>query len=121
MRIIYKDISEEFLALMQEAQNNRNKISCINVTRPEMQALLTHTNAKIYFSDYMAPRLNLLKEIDMHKRSLLQQLEYVQTPEERQNIFNKQSELERQIAAIQEEVPAQIIQNGITIKVAMKA
>ena len=121
MRIVYKDISEEFLALMQEASNNRNKISCIQVTRPEMQALLSHTNAKVYFSDYMGPRLVRLREIDNHKRSLTQQLEYTRTNEERQVIFNKQSELEREIAKLNEAVPAQIVQNGIVIKVAMKA
>lgn len=121
MRILYKDISQEFAALMQEAMQNRDKVACIQVTRPELQALLTHLDGKRYFSDYWGPRDANIRNLNARYQALTHNLERVTTQVERQAIFDEKSQIERDIAKITDEVPDMITQNGITIKVAMKA
>lgn len=121
MRIVYKDINQEFAVLMQEAMQNRDKVACIHVTRPELHSLLNHVDGKRFFSDYWGPREVKLRDLAQRFNALSQKLEHVTTQVERQAIFDEKSAIEREKAKITEEVPDQIIQNGITIKVVMKA
>ena len=121
MRIVYKDISTEFAALMQEAMANRSAITCINVTRQELQMLFAHTSANLFFSDYLGPRNAKVQRIDRDLNALAQKLERVTTQVERQQVFNERSDLETERAKLTDDVPSDFMQNGIRIKVAMKA
>lgn len=121
MRILYKDISQEFAVLMQEAMQNRDKVACIQVTRAELSALLNHMEGKRYFPDYWGPRQAKLLQLSTRYNALTQKLEHVTTQVERQAIFDEKSQIERDQAKITDEVPDVVTQNGITIKVAMKA
>lgn len=121
MRIAYKDITQEFAVLMQEAVQNKDKVSCIQVTRAELHALLNHLDGKRFFPDYWGPREARLRQLSTEYNALSQKLERVTTQVERQQIFDAKSAIEREQAEIVEEVPDKITQNGITIKVVMKA
>lgn len=121
MRIVYKDITQEFAVLLQEAMQNRDKVACIHVTRPELHSLLNHLDGKRFFSDYWGPREVRLRQLANDLNVLGQKLERVSTQVERQEIFDAKSAIEREQAKITEEVPDQITQNGILIKVVMKA
>lgn len=121
MRIVYRDISQEFAALMQEAQQNRDKVACIQVTRPELHALINHLDGKRFFSDYWGPREVKLRELTNRHNALSNKLEHVTTQVERQAIFDEKSQIEREQYKITDEVPDQIVQNGITVRVVMKA
>lgn len=121
MRIVYKDITQEFAVLMQEAMQNKDKVSCIQVTRAELSALLNHLDGKRFFPDYWGPREARLRQLSTEYNALTQKLEHVTTQVERQAIFDAKSTIEREQAKITDEVPDLITQNGITIKVAMKA
>lgn len=121
MRIVYKDISQEFAALMQEAMQNRGAITCINVTRQELSMLFAHTSANLFFSDYIGPRNAKVQRIDRDLAALAQKLERVTTQVERQHVFNERSDLESAKAKLIEDIPSDFMQNGIRIKVAMKA
>jgi len=121
MRIVYRDIAQEFAVLMQEAMQNRDKVSSIQVTRAELSALLNHLDGKRFFSDYWGPREVRLRQLSTEHHALTQKLEHVTTQVERQEIFDAKSAIEREQAKITEEVPDQITQNGILIKVVMKA
>lgn len=121
MRIVYRDISQEFAVLMQEAVQNRDKVQCIQVTRAELSALLNHLDGKRFFPDYWGPREARLRQLSVEFNALTQKLEHVTTQVARQEIFDAKSKIEREQAKITEEVPDQVTQNGIVIKVAMKA
>ncbi len=119
MRIIYKDIGQEFAALMQEAHKHKASISCINVTRQELTALFAHTNANLFFSDYMGPRAAKVRGLDQALMALSQKLERVTTQAERQAVFDERTALERQKSDLVDGVPNELTQNGVRIKVTM--
>ena len=121
MRLIFTDVSTEFAQLLQQASDNKAAVECIQVTRAELQALLSHKNAGLMFGDYYAKRQQKLQDNGNEIFKARQMLERVTTQQDRQDIFNRISELEVQNHKLSTEVPDTIVQNGITIRVSMKA
>ena len=120
MRLAYKDTTQEFLQLLQTAVNNKDAYDCIHVSRLEMQQILLHSQSKSFLCDYWGPREQKIREIDIKLLALLHKLEHAATQTERQTIFNLQSDLETEKAKIME-IPNELTQSGIKIRVSMRA
>ncbi len=122
MRIVYKDIGDEFAKLLQEAINNRDKISMIQVTRAEMNALLKHQKASMFFGEYIERRnikeQQLRNQIDV---TLKQALERAVTSDEKQVIYDRISDAEMALHKLMNDPIGEITNNGITIRVTMQA
>ena len=121
MRIAYKDITKEFRQLLQECQNQKDLISCIQVTQFELTQILKHLDAPQLLPDYFQRRQVRLDAISRERLQLKHDLERAVGDAARQAIYNKDSDLELEAHNIVEKVPREIVQNGITIKVVMKA
>lgn len=120
MRILYKDTTQEFLTLLQEAVQNKDRVECINVSRLEMQQLLAHSQSKSFFGDYWGPRDAEIRKLDVQALALSQQLEHATTQQQRQDIWNQQSDIEVAKNALLQP-PTELTQSGIKIRVSMKA
>lgn len=121
MRIQYIDITQKFRELLQEAINNRANVRHITVTKDEMRQLVQHAKAAEYLPDYMQPREAEMRQLNGQKNKLRGDLEHTRTQQEKQAIFDKMSDVETRILAMQQQVPDQIRQSGILIRVGMTA
>ena len=120
MRIVYNDISQEFRQLLQSCMNIRGSVKAIHVTRAELQALLSHMDAKQFLGDFIAQRDVQKRELEQHEFKLKQDLEKVTTNIERQRIFDQLSEIEESTHKLLNDVPSELYQSGIRIVVTMK-
>lgn len=120
MRIVYRDISQEFRQLLQTCMNQRDKVASINVTRAEMQALLTHAEAKQFLGDYLGPRAAKHQELLKTQQRLKQELEHITTQVGRQEHWDKMSQNEEELHAFISEVPRELTQSGIRVVVTVK-
>lgn len=120
MRIVYRDIADEFVQLLQQCMNRRDKVSSIDVTRPELEALLKHKNAHQFLGDYVSQRNVKEQEIRQRIFKLGQELEQVTTQDERQRIWDATSECEEELHKLLNTIPLRIMQSGIHIRVTMK-
>lgn len=120
MRIVYNDISQEFRQLLQSCMNIRASVKAIHVTRAELQALLSHSDAKQFLGDYIVQRDVKQQELQQREFKLKQELEKVTTNIERQRIFDELSVIEESLHKLLTEVPAELFQSGIRIVVTMK-
>lgn len=121
MRIVYKDITKEFRQLLQECQNQKDSIACIQVTQAELSQILKHLEGPQLLPDYFQRRQVRLDAIARERLQLKHDLERAVGDAARQAIYNKDSDLEVEAFNITEKIPSTITQNGITIKVVMKA
>lgn len=120
MRIIYSDITKEFSDLMQECMNKRAEVTCIQVTKDEMKALISHKEAPRVLSDYMGPRVAKIRAAEERISKIRKELPKASSPSERQALFDEMSNCEREINNIKTAVPTQITQSGILIRVSMR-
>jgi hypothetical protein len=121
MRIVYKDITKEFRQLLQGCQNQKDSIACIQVTQSELTQILKHLDGPQLLPDYFQRRQVRLDEIARERLQLKHDLERAVGDAAREAIYNKDSDLELEAHNITEKVPREITQNGVLIKVVMKA
>ena len=121
MKIVYRDVSEEFCALLQECVKDKNRIAHIAVTPSELNMLLRHKNARHFLGEFISRRD--MREVP-HQKAITearQQLEATTDTEEQQRLFNVVSDAEEAIHTIRQEVPKEFTQSGVRIKVVMSA
>lgn len=120
MRIVYRDIAEEFIGLLQSCMNRRDKIASIDVTRPELTALLKHKDASKFLGDYIVQRNVKEQEIRQRMFKLGQELERVTSQDERQRIWDETSTCEEELHKLFNDIPTELTQSGIRIRVTLK-
>lgn len=119
MKIVYKDPTEQFKQLLQTAISQRHSVAQISVTQQEMEMLIKHRDAKLYFGDYINERNAKIVNLK-NKLSVLQgQSATAQDMDAKMKIFDQQSVVERQINDLENAVPKQVTQSNVIIKVTM--
>jgi polyhydroxyalkanoate synthesis regulator phasin len=118
MKIVYQDISEEFIKLMAEAAQNYKSVRYIKVSRAEMQQLIKHENARRYFGDYLSRRDARIATLESEVKTLQQRL-VGKTQTESMAIYAEMTNLEKQIDDIRNEVPREIRQSNVLVKVTL--
>lgn len=119
MKIVYKDPTEQFKQLLQTAISQRHAVSQISVTQQEMEMLVKHRDAKLYFGDYINERNAKVVNLK-NKLSVLQgQSATAKDMAAKMKLFDEQSVIERQISDLENAVPKQIVQSNVIVKVTM--
>lgn len=107
----------ELKLLLQTAVDSKCSIL---VSKAEMKALVTHSEASTMFPGFINGQKNKLMRFDQQLNEIRQRCANPVSQEALQSLWDNQSRIERQKRQLGEEVP-NVIQthNGITIQVAL--
>lgn len=121
MKISYENPMTELKVLLDQAAAIEGTF--IVVTKSEMAAIVKNAGAKELFPNYFSRQSTRKQQIDMKMNESRKRTNSPTiSPEALQEQFDIQTRLERQLRAIEDEVPTELRSaSGVTVKVAMTA
>lgn len=121
MKIAYSDPMQELKLLLEQSAAQPG--SFVILTKGEMSAIVKHTEAPKLFASYFTRQANRKQQIEMKlKESKKKVNNPTITQGDLQAEWDVQTRLEKQMRAIEDEVPTELrSDSGVTVKVSMTA
>lgn len=120
MRLVFADPLEELKQAIQDARANPS-VSHIAITAGELRSCLQHGKAGEVLPSYINVRQNQINQFEMRLKQLKPMLAgNTLTPEQKQNLFDRQDNIEEMRDKVKNELPSSITEDGILIKVSLR-
>lgn len=125
MRISYADQLFQLKVLVDKVLKDKEEFGNsaaaeIIVSKDEMIAIAQHRDAKVLFPDFFAPIVERKVAIEHELINLQEQINRVARLAERQEIFNKISDLEMEAHELNHKTPMTLTLRGVTVRVSLR-